>query len=110
MVAPHLVLGATVRRADVEAFACIVATLGSDAKGYADEAACAGQRVRQRRTGDVNVDRSVVEVEIWDEGERVLVGAPVGAGQTDLQRLAALVVNRHDGHVVRPDSGRIIQR
>ena len=110
MVAAHLVVGTAVGRSNVKALAGETFALPADAEGDPDEPAGTGQRAREERSGNVHVDRAVMEIKVRHKRERVHVGATVWAGQADFQRVAAAVGDGLHRHMSGPHRRSVIQR
>jgi hypothetical protein len=103
MVAADLVFGASVGRPNIEALARETSALRIDAERNPDEAARARQCARKERSGDVDLDRAIVEIQARNKREGVLVGATIRTCQADLQSIAVAVAHGFHGHIARPD-------
>ena len=68
-VAPQLVAGAPIAGPDIESLARERPALLIDAEGDPDKAAGVCRRIRQRRSRDVDLDRSVMEIQPGNERE-----------------------------------------
>src|SRR6266446_2663466 len=103
MITADLIFGTTVSRPNVETLARKAPSCRIDAEGNPDESASPGQCARENRSGNVHLDRAIVEIQARYKCESIHIGASVQAGEADLKRFTTAVAGSLHGHIAWHD-------
>src|SRR5260370_41773051 len=99
MITANLIFGTTVSRPNVETLARKAPSCRIDAECNPDESASPGPCARENRSGNLHLDRAIVEIQARDKCQSIHIGASLQAGEADLKAVTTTAARTLHGHI-----------